>query len=145
MKKYLLHITDRKVYTDFLVVLSDRNSLDVILKNQTFRCKTCGSFTVPVKPLHSALKVVQEEAIFAEELLEGICEFVPVEPWYLDLVDKPDEVVEKLVEDMGDYLEAKEILSSGEFFVEDESVYQLPYDECAFVFDPQCECRNLYK
>ncbi len=93
LRTYFINVADKKEYTNFLVALSNLNTIDRILKNQTFICRKCGSFSVPTKSMNPTLKKIREKSILAEELYE----ITDIEPWYFDLVDQPNEVVEKLV------------------------------------------------
>lgn len=135
----------REDYTNFLFALSESGYLDIIMQNQTFICGKCGSFTMPTKSVYPTLQKVWEESTLAEELLKRLCEKTNIEPWHFDFVDQPDDVVERLVEDMNDYLEAKEAIQSGEFMVVENVVYHFLYEECTIIFDPKCECQDVLK
>ena len=145
LSNYLFKIDQKKDYTDFLIALSELDSINIILENQTFICEKCGSFTVPVKSIYPTLKKIGDESAFAEILIEELCEIADFEPWYFEFVDQPDEVVEKFIGDMDDYLAVKKVIQSGEFIIEGNTVCLFPFEECAFVFDSKCSCCNILK
>lgn len=133
----------REQYTELLLHLSEFNALDELLKCQFFSCGKCRSFSVSAQLLYSILKKIERYDDVAEIILCNLRESTNIEPWYFELLDLPDEMREKILGDDEDYYDMRDTLKTGNFIIEDEVVYQFPYEECSFVFDANCDCNRI--
>lgn len=162
MKKYFVTIIDdkigfnlieshnnltitRKQYTEFLYNFSKFYSIDELLKCQIFSCGKCLSFSVTAQPLYSFINKICQYDEVAELILSNLKTSTDIDPWYFELLDQPDEVIEKALGDHDNYLDIQHTLRSGNFVIEEGVVFQFPYEECAFVFDAKCTCNRIFR
>jgi len=148
-EKHVHHkrVTQAAQVTEWLSLLhlSEFNALDELLQCQLFSCGKCRSFSVSFQPLYSILKKIERQDAVAEILLSNLRESTSIEPCYFDLLDQPDETRERILGDDEDYYDMQDVLKSGNFIIEDEVVYEFPYEECSFVFDANCSCNRILR
>lgn len=132
-----------KQYTRLLCLLSEHQKIDAILKNQTFSCGTCHSFSLSAKSLYSTLQTLKQDEEIVVSISSGLRVSTDINPWYFELLDETRATLESLLDDVDDFYEKKDLLLTGEFIIEEECVYQFPFDECCFVFDTKCACNRI--
>jgi len=112
---------------------------------QNFSCRRCLSFSIPVQPLVSVLEKITEINFVAEIIVFKLKERTIIDPWYFDLLDKPPEIREKIIDDDDYFYDIQDELKKGTFSLEGEEVVQYPFDECVFVFDTECTCKRIMR
>lgn len=162
LKKYFVYVLDteetilgedigsltlsRRRYSGLLSSLSEHHALDAVLNKQNFRCASCRSFSLSAKALYSALEKIKTDDEAAEMLISALRTATEMDQGYLDLLNQPDEIVEKIFSDpekYEEYLAIKNSLADGGFIVREGEIYRFPFDECVFVFDPACSCNHI--
>lgn len=162
MKKFFINIVDdetktypvegwnkitisRKQYTELLCNISEANSIDVLLKTQIFSCGQCRSFSVTAEHLYSVLNKIAQDENIAEIIASHLKAHTDIDSWYFELLDQPDEISEKYLGDDDDFYDILDKLKSGNFIIEEGEVFEFPYEECVFVFDPRCSCSRILR
>ncbi len=136
-------------YTAFLNLFSADNLLNEILNNQSFRCGKCRSFCLPAKSFFLSLQKINNDDDIVESISTALRERTGIEAWYLDILDKPRETLEKIFDDTDEFeefIQIKDSLAAGSFVVDDGELYEFPFEECAFIFDVTCSsCRDFLR
>ena len=159
MKKYCVYVVDtdkvilgegidpltlsRNEYSEFLGLLSSHDALDTILNSQNFRCGSCHSFSLPAKALYFALKKIQTDDEVVGMMVSALR--IPTEfcEGDIDLLDQPDEILEKIFRNFEDYQDRKNVISDGNYIIEQGGVFRFPFDECVFIFNKDCNCNRI--
>jgi len=162
LKNYFVHIGDTTTeddpsehqndlfvtveqYRELLLNLSEFNLIDEFLKSQLFSCGKCRSFSIKARALYPVLEKIAEYDGVAESILYDLREYTDFDPRHLELLYLPDEIKEKFLDKDSNYYEMEDAMKSGDFVIEDDVVYQFPYENCSFVFDANCACNHILR
>lgn len=160
MEKYLVNIKDgnkgtypiehhnavsisREQYTELLLNLGEVTSIEELLKQRLFSCGKCRSFSLAAFPLYSALAKIDQNDLVAEIITPCLKERTDIHSIYFELLGKPDEIIEKYLDKDDDFYEIQHELQTGNYVIEDGEVFRYPFEECVFVFDENCTCRQI--
>ena len=159
MKKYCVYVVDtdksilvegidsltlsRKEYSEFLGLLSSHHALDTILNSQSFRCGSCHSFSLPAMALYSVLEKIKTDDDVAEIIFSALRIPTELSQGDIDLWNQPEEIREKIFRDPDEYQDVNDVLSDGNYMVEQGEVCRFPFDECIFIFKKACHCSRI--
>lgn len=159
LKKYFVYVLDteetildegidsitlsRKEYSGLLYLLSSHQMLDAVLNSQNFRCDSCRSFSLPAKALYSALEKITTDDDVTEMIVSALRITTEIDQRDIELLEQPDEILEKLFSEPEELNEIKKSISDGRFCIKEGEIYSFPFDECVFVFNRDCSCSRI--